>query len=106
MTILDLFINKNVTVIYIENGETKKAVGKLIDVDSYKAITLKCDNLNVRLGFISNFSAIKVIRYRNIPIYHNKYLPPKYGYNPLYLADNSNEKNKIFTKKFGKKINK
>ena len=105
MGILNLFINKNVTVIYIEDGVTKKAVGKLTSIDPYKAITIKCDELNIRLGFVSNFSAIKTIRYKNIPIYNNKYLPPKYGYNPLCMVDNSNEKKKVYYKKFGKKIN-
>jgi len=92
--ILKKFINKKVTVIYIEEGIEKTIVGILTNVEDYRNITIKSDVLRI-MGFISNFSAIKQIRYMGIPIYNNKYLPPHYGYNPLKLPSNVNEKNKI-----------
>ena len=92
--ILKKFINKKVTVIYIENGIEKTIVGILTNVEDYRNITIKGDTL-IKIGFISNFSAIKQIKYMGIPIYNNIYLPPHYGYNPLKLPSNINEKNKI-----------
>ena len=91
--ILKKFIGKKVTVIYIENGIEKQIVGKLISVDDYRNITISNDVLR-KIGFVSNFCAIKKIKYLNITIYHNIDLPPHYGYNPLKLPNNINEKNK------------
>lgn len=91
--ILKKFIGKKVTVVYIENGIEKQTTGKLINVDDYRNITISNEVLR-KIGFISSFSAIKKIKYLNIPIYCNIDLPPHYGYNPLKLPNNINEKNK------------
>ncbi len=91
--ILKKFIGKKITVIYIENGIEKQTTGKLINVDDYRNITI-CNDVLRKIGFISSFSAIKKIKYLNITIYYNIDLPPHYGYNPLKLPNNINEKNK------------
>lgn len=91
--LLKLFINKKVEVIYIKNGIEKQISGTLIAVDDYRGIVIE-DGVLIRLGFISNFCAIKKIKYLGITIYHNIDLPPHYGYNPLKLPSNMNEKNK------------
>lgn len=91
--LLKLFINKKVEVIYIKNGIEKQISGTLILVDDYRGIVIE-EGVFIRLGFISNFCAIKKIKYLGIPIYNNIDLPPHYGYNPLKLPSNINEKNK------------
>lgn len=102
MNLLKFCINKKVVVEYIEKGEKKSITAKLKNFDD-RAVTLISGNINYRLGFIAEFSAITVIRYMNIPVYKNDYVPPRYGYNPLHYTHNTNEKNKIYMKKFGKK---
>lgn len=86
-------INKKIIIIYIENGIEKAVSGKLIDVDDYKGVTIE-NKVIIRIGFISNFIAIKKITYFGITIFENIDLPPHYGYNPLKLPSNMNEKNK------------
>ena len=102
---LKLCINKKVDVYYIEKGIDKNIKGTLKSVDDeYKAIFLQLeDSAMMRMGFVSNFSAIKCIRYKGIPVYNNSNIPPRYGYNPLGIPNNINEKNKQLVKKFGKK---
>lgn len=101
---LKLFINKKVTVNYVERGINKQVKGILLEVDdNFKAVRILLDdNAIMRLGFISSYSAIRNIRFSGIPIYNNSNIPPKYGYNPLNMASNINEKNKQIIKKFGK----
>ena len=100
---LNLCINKKIKVYYVEKGIDKSVKGVLEKVDEYKAITVKLDdNARMRIGFISNFSAIRCIRYKGISVYSNKHIPPKYGYNPLGIPNNVNEKNKQKIKRFGK----
>lgn len=93
LKILKKFIGKKVTVIYIENGIEKQVTGTLVNVNDYRSVTIK-NEVIIIIGFISNFSAIKKIKYFGIPIYNNMDLPPHYGYNPLKLPNNINEKNK------------
>ena len=102
--LLKLCLNKEVSVHYIEKGIDKYEKGILKKVDDYKTITLKIsENASMRIGFISDFSAIKSIRFKGIPVYNNSHIPPKYGYNPLALPSNINEKQKQKQKKFGNK---
>ena len=101
--LLKFCINKIVEVNYVENGINKQVKGILLDVTEYKAIRiLMDDNAIIRIGFISSYSAIRNIRFLGFPIYNNSNIPPKYGYNPLHLVGNINEKNKQIIKKFGK----
>lgn len=100
--LLKLCLNREVTVYYVEKGIDKDVKGILTKVEDYKAITIKInDGANMRIGFISNFSAIRCIRFKGIPIYNNSHIPPKYGYNPLGIPNNLKEKNKQKIKKFG-----
>ena len=96
------FIDKKVTVLYIENGIEKIVKGKLKYVDETRGIIIE-DNALIIMGFISNFSAIKKITYYGLPIYKNDNLPPHYGYNPLKLPNNIREKNKQKQKLYMKK---
>lgn len=99
--LLKLCLNKEVSVHYIEDGIDKYEKGVLKKVEDYKAITIQIyENASMRIGFISNFSAIKCIRYKGLPIYNNSHIPPNYGYNPLGIPSNTNEKNKQLLKKF------
>ncbi len=101
--LLKLCLNREIMVYYVEKGIDKNVKGILTKIEDYKAITiLMSDNAIMRIGFISNFSAIRCIRFKGIPIYNNSHIPPKYGYNPLGIPNNLNEKNKQLLKKFGK----
>lgn len=101
--LLKLCLNKEVSVNYIEEGIDKHEKGILKKVEEYKAVTLQIsENAIMRIGFISNSSAIKSIRFKGLPVYNNSNIPPRYGYNPLGIVNNGNEKNKQIIKKFGK----
>lgn len=103
-TLLKLCLNKEVSVHYIEKGIDKHEKGILKKVEEYKAVTIQItDNATMRIGFISSFSAIRSIRFKGFPVYNNGHIPPKYGYNPLGIASNTNEKHKQLIKKFGDK---
>ena len=103
--LLKLCLNKKVSINYVENGIDKNVKGVLKNIEEYKAITIILeDKAIMRIGFISSFSAIRNIRFKGIPVYNNSHIPPRYGYNPLGIPSNTNEKNKQKIKKFGKKI--
>lgn len=91
--LLKKFIDKKVTVLYLENGIEKTIRGTLKNVDDQRGIVIE-DSVLIIMGFISNFSAIKKVTYYGLEIYKNDNLPPRYGYNPLKLPSNINEKNK------------
>ena len=99
--LLKLCLNREVTIYYVEKGIDKNVKGVLTKVEDYKAITITIDSVIMRIGFISNFSAIRCVRFKGIPVYNNSHIPPKYGYNPLGIPNNLNEKNKQKIKKFG-----
>ena len=101
--LLRLCLNKEVSVNYVEKGIDKNVRGVLKNIEDYRAITIHMnDGANMRIGFITSYSAIRNIRFKGIPVYNNSNIPPRYGYNPLGMPNNKNERQKQLIKKFGK----